>query len=287
MNQNGQNQHFKGKVMKKVKAQRIMIIGLIIALLGLIPIGLRFSNAGNFKEWHSGMELGDNSKIIVHGNILSKGVATDDLFGVSVTTPVLIRDVKMVQWTHDENGARMILANYPIESFELDGKKYNNPKFPITSEVFYAPIEIEGLEIDNRFTSTMIPEVHENYGTVIRKTVLEDLPHYSGELDLVSTGNSYVSASDEWKLGEIKVTYQYIKSTELKDFTLCGNLKKVDSKNIIEPDRENPLIYNSNLSLEDVQERLIGNLTLFCVPVVIGTCVFIFGLFNYRRKETK
>lgn len=132
--------------------------------------------------------------------------ARDDMFGVSIDSPILIRKVEMVQYCKNEDGTvELVLSNYHINSFD----DYINPDFPsdIKSEVFYSEdIEFSGYNL----SADVIKEIA--YSKSIEKIEATDFQVNDdiSEYNLVYTDGSLVTASNEWELGEIKITYSYI-----------------------------------------------------------------------------
>lgn len=140
------------------------------------------------------------------GALRSESNASDPDLNISVDAPILVRNVEMVQYYKDEAGnVSSVLANYPIESF--DG--YTNPEFPkdITNKIFHSDIYIGENKLSNELVEAIV------YSDGVKKTDLLDLPENNGNAyNLVYTNGSYVTASNDWQIGEIKVTYYYIDS---------------------------------------------------------------------------
>ena len=140
------------------------------------------------------------------GALRSESNASDSDLNISVDAPILVRNVEMVQYYKDEAGnVSSVLANYPIESF--DG--YTNPEFPkdITNKIFHSDIYIGENKLSNELVEAIV------YSDGVKKTDLLDLPENNGNAyNLVYTNGSYVTASNDWQIGEIKVTYYYIDS---------------------------------------------------------------------------
>ena len=142
--------------------------------------------------------------------------AKDDRYGIEVDSPILIREVEMVQYYQNENGeAELVFANYPIDSFD----NYINPEFPkdIQSKVFYSgDIKFAGYELNEDVINAIAySDIKKMEITKLQvDDVLED--------NLVCTGNALVSASNEWQLGEIRITYKYIDSS--KEYSIKSSI---------------------------------------------------------------
>lgn len=132
--------------------------------------------------------------------------ARDDMFGVSVDSPILIRKVEIVQYYKNEEGeVELVFSNRHIDSFD----EYTNPDFPegIKSEVFYSKdIKFSKYDLSEEVIDVIV------YSDNINKILVSDfkVDHDISEYNLVYTDGSLVTASNEWKVGEIKITYSYI-----------------------------------------------------------------------------
>lgn len=134
---------------------------------------------------------------------LPEGKASDPQLNISVDAPILVRTVEMVQNYTDESGTRLVFANYLIEN-------ENNPSFPtdITSKVFYDPsISLNGEAIDE----SVIEVIAGKY----EGKKLENLGRENGNAFNLTgdySSSAYVTASDDYKLGDIRVTYTYLEA---------------------------------------------------------------------------
>lgn len=149
----------------------------------------------------------------------------DTEFNVSVDTPLLVRKVEMVQYCKDDNGnIEMVFSDKPIDSF--DG--YINPTFPsgITSEVFYDNTTLNG----NLLSLDAAKTIAESDIDMIK---LEELPEDGGNhLNLVYYNGAYISASNNWKVGEIRVTFYYLdpnKTYSIKGIVNNNVIVSIDS----------------------------------------------------------
>lgn len=140
----------------------------------------------------------------ITGKFSYSTLAKDDRYGIEVDSPILIREVEMVQYYQNENGeAELVFANYPIDSFD----NYSNPEFPkdIQSKVFYSDdIKFAGYELNEGVINAIAySDINKLEVTKLQiDDVLKD--------NLVCVDNALVSASNEWQLGEIRITYKYI-----------------------------------------------------------------------------
>lgn len=175
----------------KKKKICISIIVLIIILLLLVILLIT-----NFKK--------------VSGKIEYFNVATDDTFNVTVDAPILVRNVEMVQYNKNEDGTvEKVFANYHIDSFD----NYENPEFPsnLNTEVFYGDLSING----NILTDNIIREIA--YSDNTDKIQLNEIPEIENP-NFVKLDKYYVSASNDWKVGELRISYYYIDKEAIYSF---------------------------------------------------------------------
>ena len=172
-----------------------------------------------------------SSKDII-GTFSFNEVAIDNKYNVKSETGILIKKVEMVQYHKNGDGeVELVFANYPLES--LDG--YDNPEFPedIVSEEYYSDSIKFG---EYELSENAIHQIIEN--KAIEKVQLLNLPEDGAIKDnLVIVNGTYVTASNEWALGEIKITYYYIDMSQ--KFKINASIKNniitnIRSINIIE-----------------------------------------------------
>lgn len=151
------------------------------------------------------------------GKITSNSGAVDDYFGVAVDSPILIRNVEMVQYhKNNKDEVEKVFANYQIESF--DG--YENPQFPtnFTNKVFYNNLLIDGITLSDEVVSAII------YGAKAKFIKLEDLPtDKCEENNLLYRDGYYFTASNDWEVGDIRISYEYL-DTGIS-YSLTGEVK--------------------------------------------------------------
>lgn len=258
---------------------------IICLLLGLPMIGFGGYNTGlivydSLKTEEYKANVDSNNKVIVKDTLTSTGTVKDDLFDVEVDSAVLVRDVEMVQWYKDEEkGIRLVLANYQLDSFEDDGVKYENPKFytDIKSEVFYGTATIKELEVDK---SVLEGVVKEFYKGNLEKTYYKDLVNDKNKAyDLVIRDGDYVTPSNEWQLGDVRVSYYYLDDTAI---TVVGNIhnSKISISN-------NGLVYGKDVTRQEILKDLMANIYVYGTILVIGLVLVIIGLIVGKKKKKK
>lgn len=182
------------------KKRTIILIGVFIILVIACTIALFFILIKN-----------------INGKFTYSTPARDDRFGIEIDSPILIREVEMVQYYQNENGeVELAFANYPIESTE----GYQNPDFPkdIQNEVFYSDdIKFAGYNLSEDIINAIA------YSDIEKKEIKELQASDSLEDNLVCSGNALVSASNEWQLGEIRITYRCVDPS--KEYSIRSSLK--------------------------------------------------------------
>ena len=246
-----------------------LTLGLIFIIIGSVLLIRNISKTSGISE-----EYIENKRIYSSGDIKVVEDAYDDEFDISYTSPILIRNVEMVQYYKDDKGVRMVLANYPIASFD----DYINPEFSnITSKVFYGKSTINNIVLDE----SILEQLYINdFDSPLTYKQVEDLPIENGDAyNLVYNNGTYVTASDEWQLGDIRVTYYYLDEEQLKDFTIVAGCS--DNKLIMDDDS---IVLNEYKSINDIKNLLKSNLTLMYISFGLGILFVIVGLLSNRSK---
>lgn len=150
------------------------------------------------------------------GTLHSEGTVRDELFLVEADCAILIRNVDMVQYLETEEGVELVFANRVLDPVE----GYETFEFPegLTTEIF-----CNGLKLgESSLSEEIIKELA--YGDLLEKKQLSELPDLgSNDLHLIKVGDAYVTRSDDWQPGEIRVTYSCI---EAQDIVIRGREKE-------------------------------------------------------------
>lgn len=192
---------------KKV-SKTIIIILCILVILNIVSLGYLY--------------------IITNSEISGKFIFTtknDTEFDISVDAPLLYRKVEMVQYHKDDSGnVEMVFSDKPIESFD----SYVNPDFPqdITSKIFYENTTLDGKSLS---LDSAIDIINSDIEMVRLDSLSED---GGSEFGLVCQDNAYISASNEWNIGEIRVTFYYLdpnKTYSIKGIVNNNVIDRIDS----------------------------------------------------------
>ena len=254
------------------KNRRYIIIGgIVLFAIGLLLASINTDKANRINEYD-----GENTGMVaVSGPMTIKGQAYDEVFDISVDDPVLIRNVEMVQWYKDEKGIRLVFANYPLESFEESGIRYENPEFPYYSEMFYGDTFIKDVRLDETYLDELLKKD-------LKLKDLKQLPEENGlRYGLICLDGAYVSASDEWQLGEIKVYYTYLDDKDIPELIYTGDLD--ENKNLT-MDSELKPIYDAAASLEEIRKDNTADNTFNYILMIGGLAVICFSLLNKNKQ---
>lgn len=154
----------------------------------------------------------------ISGVIDTKKGAIDELLAVESDYPALYRKVEMVQYYNDEGTAKLVFANYHIDSFELNGTKYENPELPtdIVSEVIAGEAYIGETALSQEVLAALIF----NGGSTTRLTGLD--PEAGNEYGLTYEDDYYITASNNWEVGDIRVSYYGL--DDASTFNISGKI---------------------------------------------------------------
>lgn len=252
------------KTIKKI----LIILGIILIIAGGVLSVSNLLKANSIVKYDGNNNT--NKQVLLSGSLIKDLNAKDDLLDIEVDSPVLIRNVSMVQWFKDEKGTRLVLANYPLESFEADGKEYNNPEFPseLTNEVFVGSGHIDNLQLGPNALKALAN---------LKQTPINELPEDNGnKYNLTYIDGAYVTASDEWELGDIKVTYFYTDDNDLKDISVLSKIIAQDNTYIL--DSEESVVYDHLADLKEIRTENMGNMLPSYALLGVGVLVIIIGL---------
>lgn len=149
---------------------------------------------------------------VIKGNVTCEGNAKDDMFEIEVDAPILVRTVEMVQYNKNENGeVELVLSNYPIESF--DG--YTNPEFPsdIVTAIFHGSIKVKDRELNEEEIKSLVYNSVEDLSPYVELN--EDSCNQYG---MILKDGAYITASNDWKVGEIRVSYSIMNIDPEKEY---------------------------------------------------------------------
>ena len=251
---------------RKVIAIILLILGIAAFGYGGFFYGKEFVSTRNINNFDSSKSY-DNQTVAINGGFVSEQGAYDEELLTGCDSAILLRDVKMLQWVNDEKGVRLALANYPVDSFEVDGAKYENPKFynELPRVVNHGVLKAGNVTIGN---SALDAIANSSY---VEKTTLENINENGGyKYKLTPYNGSFVTASDDWCIGEVKVDLLEIKDEALENVTIVGKV----NDNVL----ENAKVFDGKLSVSQIQSSILKDYTLYLIIGIVGLVFIIIGI---------
>lgn len=139
------------------------------------------------------------------GTLSGSGVAKDEEFGIEVNAPILIRKVETIQNYSDEKGSRLVFSSDELENNGLNTN--------IKTQIFTSSdINLKGEALDEKVIEAIVKNCE-----AVKVT---NLPRENGNkfnLTGDQDGDAYVTASNQWELGDIRVSFYYISEGTLVD----------------------------------------------------------------------
>jgi len=222
-----------------------------------------------------------NKATVTTGDIKTISNAYDDELEIEVNSPILVREVKMAQYYKDNNGVRLVLANYPIDSFTADGTNYQNPKFysEVESKVFLGEASLNEYKLDEEALNLIAYKAVQGSSL----TQLTDLNPVKGfKYNLVKYEDAYITASDDWALGDVEITYYYLSEEDAANYTIAGNI----SGSNISP--VNNALYKGTVLDSKIQIDLLDGIETYLIIGAVGVLLLIVGLIigaNSKKKN--
>ena len=122
----------------------------------------------------------------------------------------------------------------------------------------------------------------------MEKENITELSEYAGnKYDLVCSNGAYVTASDEWNVGEIKVSFITVKKDSLKDFTVAGKITPEGTVSAVSSKDGNPYIFNYDVSLDEVRNAIVGSQILNYSLIGAGLVLCIAGFVLKKERIDK
>ena len=267
---------------------------IVLFVIGFLVLGVSFfifakntAYANSVKEYDA--EATQNGDVIfVRGVIGGTEGSQDSSTGVKSSKPILIKNVEMVQWIKDDDGVRKVFANYKIDSFEDNGKKYTNPDFPkgLNSELIYGKVTTgkRRIQLSHEVLNYLVNEsgfIKEDM--FVQKTDL--LEPEDDKYNLISTGDYLISASDDWEVGEVRISYYELDTSKLDRFTFIGKLSSSEGQDIMTGLDKGPIVKEGDLTAEQVKKLLSGDMRLCVAGFSLGIVLLVLGFGLERTKK--
>lgn len=162
--------------------------------------------------------------ILVNGRINVVNAPVDRATGITCNGLLLVRNVEMYQYYISGDEVYKGFKGYQVS--DISGKhkeKYNNPDFPedFKREIYIATATIgdNGMVIDENYLSAIYKGASFIESPAEAKILDNiDLPGF------VSCGDGYYTNADpdDFKIGDIRVRYEYIEPQQNQEYTISG-----------------------------------------------------------------
>ena len=260
---------------KKVIAIILLVLGSCALLFGGFFYGREFISTRGIEKLNADKNY--NSQVVaINGGLVSEELAFDEELQTGCNSAILLRDVKMLQWVNDEKGTRLALANYPVESFTVDNATYTNPEFykDLPRLVNHGILKAGNVSLDNSVLDLLANT------SFVQKTQVTDINETSGfKFKLTPYNGSYVTASDEWSIGEVKVDLYEIADESLNNVTIVGKV----NNNIL----ADATILQGALTISEIQSILLKDYTLYLLIAGAGLVLVFIGIILLAKKSKK
>ena len=260
---------------KKVIAIILLVLGSCALLFGGFFYGREFISTRGIEKLNADKNY-NNQVVAINGGLVSEELAFDEELQTGCNSAILLRDVKMLQWVNDEKGTRLALANYPVESFTVDNATYTNPEFykDLPRLVNHGILKAGNVSLDNSVLDLLANT------SFVQKTQVTDINETSGfKFKLTPYNGSYVTASDEWSIGEVKVDLYEIADESLNNVTIVGKV----NNNIL----ADATILQGALTISEIQSILLKDYTLYLLIAGAGLVLVFIGIILLAKKSKK
>ncbi len=216
----------KNKLPKLTFFFGVLAIILFIWACSEIPKG----NEGDFIDNAAVAVNGDISaenegeSVFVSGKTKLEKVPEDILTGVSADGFILVRNVEMYQYYLNGDAVYKDFIDHQVMNIEgRSGEKYNNSAFPDGAEnsVFLGEVSIEpgSFRIGDDYLYTLSESYP--YFTDSHNLIPLDNPPAIDNFTL-RDGWYYSGSPTDYKLGDIRISYEYLPADSIKEITLLG-----------------------------------------------------------------
>ncbi|MGN0709054.1 MAG: TMEM43 family protein [Anaerovoracaceae bacterium] len=266
----------------------------------------------------SGGSAGDQKA--VYGELKWDKAAKDSVTGVTADSPVLVRVVEMYQYkerdlnndgeiSYEELRRGKGFSQQHESSIKVQGaldtyEWYKNPSFPkdFRTKAFYGDVEINDVRLDESIlkplTSFTVRDLQDtatmsyvDFKKTHKAIRLQKLPTKGGrKYGLVArTDGTYTSPGDDWRVGDLRVSYYIVDKKTLGKFTACGILED----GVLGPGKDDApvFLYDRKVSAETVkknyEDEQSDNKMIAIVVMIIGILLAGWGVFAFvKRKDS-
>ena len=273
-----------GKLSTGKKIVKILLLLLGVALLAYGIVSLLMDGALNGSiVAENGLSESNNEglHVIATGKLTAVNKAEDPEFHVSVNDMALYRKVEMVQYVQDKTTGevKLVFSDRQEPSFkDASGKTYTNAIFPRTpvSQVFTGGTTIgDGTLAINASFLLDLTEDNGLMETPAKLTEVGDLPPYTGRDGLESYGTFYASPGEEWKVGDVRVTFYSFHADPDKAYTVAGTQRN----GMLYGGASNTGIWDHAMEMAEIRQ-IFGSFrtTGALIALALGSGIFLIGL---------
>jgi len=246
----------------KKKLLIILVLGIIICASG-IALGYKSLICGlSLKEYDG--NISEGNVVYINGSF-ELGNVKDEVFNVETESSVLYREVMMVQKISDENGERLVLSNYQLDESQLFESDVN-------SQYFYGDSKINGLSISDDLLEYIYKVIRKQGNTI---EVLAQDENSGNKFNLTLANGSYVTASDDWAIGDIKVSFSTINNDSL---AIVGTIK--DGKLSL-----NEFSQVGSFTLSDARNDILSQGYLYDAMIVSGLVLIVLAVVLNKKGQ--
>jgi hypothetical protein len=260
----------------------VLLIGLSVFLY--VKQGPSAAKAAKASGSLEGLEPGD--RVLVKGKLQWKGNAEDDKFLFTADSPALVRTVEMVQWYRNSNDeVYLTLYDRKLPDFEDGGKTYTNPDLPadMTSKVFSGGVSADGIPLSAEAVSQLAGGNRLVLTSAVSTVKIEDLPLETAEkFGLAKYEGFYATPGEEWKLGDIVVSWKYVDPSFYDTVTVYGEVTEDGRLGLGEDGR----IWNKDASIEEIDAVIrTDNTRKIIICAVCGALLLLISLVLLRERK--
>lgn len=225
--------------MKKFSLKTVPTASIILTIIFIMLLiwGFFMNNVSKNAEAYNdvvtvqnGITTQDNEGkyICATGKLTSDSVLTDNLTGVAVEGIMLRRNVDMYQYSTDGDVVVKKFLSYQEKNIKgRGGEKYENPTFPkdLQSETVYADVSVDGgnftLSPHYLYSLTSSYPLMDKQISPVKVPIKTEIKN-TDNFKLQSDGSLSNGDTSNPKIGDIRITYEYLPADAVPSITLIG-----------------------------------------------------------------